>query len=256
MSISIDRLSLWEIAHRWHNSDPSHSITIADIPLEVKDTLRNLAAEVYYERLYSTLLVEHEAKHHKPVFKRNWPYFLKKTWLVAPVSYCHKELKAVMNNEIDPVFLQSILIPFCELEYWCKEFQVPFPAFWLRSISHGGSIAAFPGAIEFSEAESDEPDEPESENNATPKKKTKSENHQFAAQQRHAPVNQLKRECVIYSLTQKGSNIQIAKRFYESLPDDRKKILSAGNAIRTLTQAISAYKKGADFDWLKNMPHP
>lgn len=39
MAISIDRLSLWEIAHRWHDADPSHSKTIADIPLDVKDTL-------------------------------------------------------------------------------------------------------------------------------------------------------------------------------------------------------------------------
>jgi len=65
MPISIDRLSLWEIAHRWHNADPSHSKTIADIPLEVKDTLRNLAAEVYYEQLYSTLPLEREAENLK-----------------------------------------------------------------------------------------------------------------------------------------------------------------------------------------------
>ncbi|MDO9270793.1 MAG: hypothetical protein Q7T96_16945 [Methylobacter sp.] len=40
MTINIDRLSFWEIAHRWQNADSSHSKTIADIPLDVKKSGR------------------------------------------------------------------------------------------------------------------------------------------------------------------------------------------------------------------------
>ena len=56
----MDRLTLWEVAHRWHNFDPTHSQTIEDIPLQVKDTLRNLASEIFDERLYSNLLLKRE----------------------------------------------------------------------------------------------------------------------------------------------------------------------------------------------------
>lgn len=53
---------------------------------------------------------------------------------------------------------------------------------------------------------------------------------------------------------QKGSNTKIAERFYDSLPADQKKLLSAENAIRTLSQAIAEYKQGVDKDWLKGIP--
>ncbi|MCX7101360.1 MAG: hypothetical protein NTX38_07670 [Methylobacter sp.] len=254
MAISIDRLSLWEIAHRWHDADPSHSKTIADIPLDVKDTLRNLAADVYHEHLYSTLPLEREAKIHKPISKRNWPFFWRKTWFFVPASHYEEEFKAVMNNNINPTFLQSIMIPHWELEYWCKEYHVPFPEFWVCSIIMGGKKAPFPGAIEFFIQEDCGETDPEPENGSPSDKKPKSENHRRAAQQRHEPVNQLKRECVLFFLTQKGSNTKIAERFYDSLPADQKKLLSAENAIRTLSQAIAEYKQGVDKDWLKGIP--
>ena len=258
MPISIDRLSLWEIAHRWHNTDPSHSKTIADIPLDVKDTLRNLAAEVYYEHLYSTLLLGREAKNQKSIFKRNYPFFWKKTWYLAYVSHFEKEFKAVMNNNIAPDFLQSVMIPHWELEYWCKEYQVPFPEFWVRSLVIGGRKAPFPGAIEFIQDEDSdtiESEESEPENVSSSNEKLKSENHCRAAHVRHEPVNQLKRECVEFFITQKGSNIQIPENFYDGLPADKKKILTADNGPRTLAKAISEYKKGADKDWLKGISH-
>lgn len=243
MAISIDRLSIWEIAHRWHNVDPSHSKTVADIPLEVKDTLRNLAAEVYYEHLYSDLSLEREAKLMKPVFKRNWPLFWKKTWYGVPASHYAQEFHDVMNNRIDPDFLQSITVPHWELEYWCKEYQIPFPDFWVRSLVMGGTKAPFPGAVEFMHDDENEELESRPNNNIASDDTLKSEDHQRAAYQRHEPVNQLKRECVEYAIKhQNYSNRENARRFYKSLPVERR-ILSPDNATRTLSQAISDYKK-------------
>jgi hypothetical protein len=60
MAIHADRLSVWEIAHRWHRIDPDTSASAAQIPLHVKDTLRMLVGEVYLERLLSTLWKEKE----------------------------------------------------------------------------------------------------------------------------------------------------------------------------------------------------
>lgn len=250
MAISIARLSIWEIAHRWHNADTSHSKTIADIPLEVKDTLRNLTAEVYYENLYSTLPLEREAENgiNKPFFTRNYPYFWKKTWYFVPVSHYTTEFKAVMKNEIDPVFLQSVMIPHWELEYWCKEYQVPFPEFWVRSVAFGGNKAPFPNATEFVQDE-----ESDTNHNEAKDEKTKSENHRHAANVRHEPVNQLKRECVKFSLGKEGSNAEIVKKFLNSLPNERKKILSENNAVRTLSEALSEFKNGADKYWLQGI---
>jgi hypothetical protein len=250
MTISFDRLSLWEIAHRWHNADPFHSKTIADIPLDVKDTLRNLAAEVYYERLYSSLLLKYEANTHKPVFKRNWPFFWKKTWLHLPVSHYEKEFKAAINNKFDPSFLQSVMISFWELEYWCNEFQIPFPDFWIRSIDRNGTKAPFPGAIVFIQEE----DESDSEDHKFSGEKFKSEKHSQAAHKSHDKKNQLKRRCVQFSLTEKGSNNQIALRFYDSLSEQEKTLSSAQNAASFYSKAISDYKKGINHYWLEGIP--
>lgn len=261
MTISIDRLSLWEIAHRWHNADPSYSISIADIPLEVKDTLRNLASEVYYERLYSTLLLERESKNEEPEFTRQWPYFWKKTWFKNSVGHYSKEFKETMNNRIDPVFLQSVMVPFWELEFWCKEFKVPFPSFWLRSITHRGSIASFPGAIAFKQEESDEP-EPEndisSEHKTESNKNTKSEKNRKAALAKHEATYKLKRRCIDFFIAHysdgKFSNDEVARRFYCTLSDDEQKILIPSNGPKTLSTAISEYKRGLEREWLSGIP--
>jgi len=60
MALNSDRLTLWELAHRWNGADPHLFDDLASIPLEVKDTLRVLAAETYFERLYSDLLLGRE----------------------------------------------------------------------------------------------------------------------------------------------------------------------------------------------------
>jgi hypothetical protein len=44
----------------------------------------------------------------------------------------------ILNNVIDPTFLKSVYIQFWELEYWCRERQIPFPPFWLDAEVFGG----------------------------------------------------------------------------------------------------------------------
>ena len=66
-----------------------------------------------------------------------------------------------------------------------------------------------------------------------------------AAIAKHAPLNQLKKECIRWYLSGSfPSKREAARRFYESLPESRRKLLAPSNAIRTLTQAISDYEKG------------
>lgn len=67
---------------------------------------------------------------------------------------------------------------------------------------------------------------------------------QKASRARHEPISQLKRECVTFWLKNKKlSNNETARRFYQSLTPDRKKLLSSSNAEKTLATAISAFKR-------------
>ena len=67
---------------------------------------------------------------------------------------------------------------------------------------------------------------------------------QKASRARHEPVNQLKRDCVKYWLNNtKLSNNETARRFYQSLTPECKKLLSASNAEITLSNAISQFKR-------------
>lgn len=70
----------------------------------------------------------------------------------------------------------------------------------------------------------------------------------IAAVQRHAPVNKLKNKCVRFYLLEanqgrKKSYRQTAFMFYESLPEEERKLLKSSNAVRTLSEAISKFMK-------------
>ena len=112
MPLNLDRLSLWEIGHRWHDVDPQKSRHPDDIPLAVKDTLRWLAGEIYAERLYSDLYLEREEHATESTL------FRKKKIKMAISDY-HKEFTDCINNgEIDPAFLKAVRVPIWEMEYW------------------------------------------------------------------------------------------------------------------------------------------
>lgn len=67
---------------------------------------------------------------------------------------------------------------------------------------------------------------------------------QKASRARHEPISQLKRECVHFWLAnQKFSNNEAARRFYQSLIAERKRLLSESNAEKTLSIAISEFKR-------------
>lgn len=67
---------------------------------------------------------------------------------------------------------------------------------------------------------------------------------QKASRARHEPINQLKRECVLYWIAnQKYSNKEAARRFYQSLSDDKRRLFSESNYEKTLSMAISEFKR-------------
>jgi hypothetical protein len=67
-------------------------------------------------------------------------------------------------------------------------------------------------------------------------------------------VNRLKRNFIRFRVGGNGrSDRDAAQRFYDRLPAEEQRLLSPGNAVQTLTTAITTYKKkpkGKPAEWL------
>lgn len=75
-------------------------------------------------------------------------------------------------------------------------------------------------------------------------KKIVSDQTRKAALKRHQATNNLKREFIhFYHSREFKSRADAARRFYLSLPDKKQRLLTHTNAIRTLTDALSAHLK-------------
>lgn len=261
MALNLDKLSLWEISFRWHDLDPHQYFDIKDIPLEVKDTLRTLAAEVYSENLYSKLQLRRESSPEPSYRKTSW--FTKEIVHLSINDWENEFRDCVNKNVIDTHFLQSVIIPYWELKYWCKEFGVPFPSFWHKPAWLGGKTIPIGNHLYPSrgnnKTESNEAEEtnearinPEPDLSSDPDTSQQRE----AAYCRHKPVEELKQECIFYWLNHKNySNNKTAAKFYEELSPEKKRQLIETNAVRTLAQAISDYKNRDRLIEKNELPH-
>jgi hypothetical protein len=178
------------------------------------------------------------------------PPWWRKPKRTAVADYAKEWERCIRHNVIDPAFLQAVEIPYWELEYWCRENHVPMPGFWVRSRPIGGKQLPLPGARPF-EAENEEGEAPGGELEETPADDGPSA-HQRAAYRRHKPVNDLKRDCVRFAREHPGpSDAETVRRFLDQLPEERRRLLALTNAERTLTQALSEWKRKPDAQWLK-----
>lgn len=247
MAIQSDRLSLWEIGFRWHDLDPHAYPSVDAIPLEVKDTLRTLAAEVYNERLYSTLRLEREAGADY-YMRRKQPWFSFKKPPKWALSDYHDEFQDCLErNVIDPAFLKQIVIPIWELEIWCRETETPKPSFWRTPdwLSDANRPKEESQTVKV---------EPETAEKASPIPKNPASQQQQAAHAKYSAGNQLKRDCAVFSLTKPGKSApQIAGLFHSSLPDTKKRILTKATlegAIREFRNRGKLNVKGKLPTWL------
>ena len=46
------------------------------------------------------------------------------------------------KNIFDIDFLKTILIPYWELDFWCNDYNVPMPGFWLKPFATTGTSRA------------------------------------------------------------------------------------------------------------------
>lgn len=72
---------------------------------------------------------------------------------------------------------------------------------------------------------------------------------------KHMPITLLKRECIEYALKHSfPSNDEAARKFYSNLPQERQKNLAPTNAVRTLSKALSEYKRRDQLQQKNKLP--
>lgn len=119
MTLLLDSLSLWEIAHRWNNIDPKR-FRIGPIPVQVRDSIRNMLRAINTGDL-ETLTISIEKWYPGSD--------------IDPEMDIRMHMKhfdnAFQDIKYDKKFLQSIvLIGRYEMHSWCEEAAIPKPEFW------------------------------------------------------------------------------------------------------------------------------
>jgi hypothetical protein len=280
MAIHASRLSVWEIAHRWHSIDPDTSASAAQIPLRVKDTLRMLVSEVYLERLLSTLLRENEGVGDREMLKG-----------FRIEDYGEKFVVCIEEGVIDVGFLKFLTIEHWEYEIWCKERGSQMPDWWVdpfREVSEAASIreeseagpvgvqgkisnrtageleklerASVEGAAKQVDTSGPEPSGlPETQASTQQEKQ-----QQQAALWRYKRLYELKRDFADYldegNYPEKLFN-KAALQFYERLPEKDQRVIAPlrlegkhkENALRTLRQTAKEHRDNADVPWRKGL---
>ena len=126
MPLFKESLSLWEIAHRSHNSDPDQIYWVnSRIPLLVKDTLRTLADDILSYKLtpFNVSMEKRPSNSDIPA-----EFFIR----------AHTDtLYACLNNDYHRRSLNFIEIEKDEFQKWCEQRDIALPEFWF---SHSSEV--------------------------------------------------------------------------------------------------------------------
>lgn len=233
-------LSLWEVAHYWHDCDPRASQT-HHLPLKVRDTLLVFSME-FGSSL--SLRVEQD-KAYLLEFINTAPRFTAR-------HYRHSFKNAIAKKVFGKRFFSKMTISRSQLARWCLSKNELLPKF------------RFPDNDKFPyNAEGDLTDEitangrykvqllyddrakPSSseESQEQPIAATVNENASKAGQASHAPTNAIK-DRFIHFFSEEGKNCPskkaAAEYFYDTLHETQEKLLFANRiaAVRTLLDAL------------------
>jgi len=149
MTIYYDVLSVWEIAHRWHDVDPNTTDPKA-LPLEVQDTLRLIARKMAYHELrtcshkgitntiqtdlmrfdeFESLLEDTMSENDKSDSYENYVDDMERRYeahnkIIEGFESCYAH-RQYDKNKLDSTFTLNH-----ELGEFCKEENIPLPKFW------------------------------------------------------------------------------------------------------------------------------
>jgi len=214
--IPLPLLSVWEIAHRWQDADPDEPQR-ENLPKSVRERVRQLLhALTYGLHAYDV--------HGDPLADEEiWFTGVRKSKFGRTLE------RHLHQGNYDRDFLRSVFILRNELERWCWRVDERLPAFW------------FPYEVE--QPTVDSPSHVAESASSANVPKTASSVAKQAARKRHEPGNRIKQDFCAFWDRSGGkfkSRAEAARRFYESLPKE-KKVLAPTNAIRTLIAALSEH---------------
>lgn len=156
-----DVLSLWEIAHRWHDQDPNTTDPKA-LPLKVQDTLRFLTRAMWRHELricshkgiehdnegdlesHEEIIARHEDSEKLTPMEQNKIYEDYLDWHNRRVKF-HGDAVEGFDDCFDRRIydkdrLDSTYTPQHGLAETCQRYNIPLPAFWYSG-NEGGQTA-------------------------------------------------------------------------------------------------------------------
>ncbi len=209
-----DFKSVWQLAHNWAGEDPNKTDVNAISP-KLKTAIHRLMHAI----------VNHEISARS----RRRRFFEDDSLLTFAFDSHHywEFYQCLRKNKFDKDYLNNLYVKRYEVITWCKNVAfLDLPPCWVPTSSSDKQITN------------------NDDNNSQAKnEKREAQQQRNAAFQRHKPIANLKKECIHYWLQhQNYSNNQAASKFYESLTEDKQKLLKPTNASKTLSIAISNYK--------------
>ncbi len=244
MLTHVKTLSLWEIAHYWHDVDPRESTT-HQLPLKVRDTLhvlsmwcgKKLAYRVDREKNYLV-----EGLKHMPRFTAR--------------HYRHSFRKAIDSKVFGKRFFSKIVISRSQLARLCDKHSEELPVFWFPDKKYSFDTATDEESKEITANGRyqlvliyDDTDKTlETTGSEQPIVATVNGNALKAAQASHAATNKIKCRFIEY-YEAKGTNYSCreaaAGHFFDSLPDPQDKFHFASRkaAIATLLRGLRNHLK-------------
>ncbi|MBX3617444.1 hypothetical protein [Nitrosomonas sp.] len=240
MLVHVNTLSLWEIAHYWHDCDPRLSST-HQIPLEVRDTL--------------LVLIKTPSKKFSVYVEKRNAYLFKIFRYIQEVcteSFLQNLQKSIDNKLFDKRLFNSMLITRNTLACWCIENNEPLPKFWFPDND------MYPYDLENQEMEGADRYEFLMVYDGVRKRDSESEVKQSvslsvssnaikAARVKHAPRNAVKDRFIDYYFAEgskHSSKAAAAIQFFCTL-DKREQLLfdTRETATRTLLNALRKHGK-------------
>lgn len=243
MLVHVKTLSLWEVAHYWHNLDPRKSMT-HQLPLKVRDTMLVLTTWCGKKVSYR---VEREKEYLYEA--------LKKTPRFTARHYRHSFQKAIDSKVFGKRFFSNMFISRSQLARQCLAHNEPLPEFWFPdnekypydTTSDLSDETSVDGRYKLILIYDDTAMDSNEAENEQPISVTVGSNAIKAAHASHAATNAIK-ERFIQFFDDEGKNYPsknaAAAQFYDMLDDIKEKTLFVHReaAIRTLLDALRSHK--------------
>lgn len=244
MLVHLKTLSLWEVAHYWHNIDPRES-TSHRLPLEVRDTLLVLSMWCGKKLAYR---VEHESTLRMEILKELPRYTAR--------HYRHTIKKAIDSKVFGKRFFSNMHVSRSQLARLCVSNNEPLPKFWFPDndkypyaatgdISEETTVGGRYQLVLIYDDSKPTTNEAENDQEIAA---TVSSNAVKAAQASHAPINAIKDRFIQFFVSEgenHPSKKAAAEYFFGSLHELKEQTLFAHkeSAVRTLTDALRDYQK-------------